>query len=60
VLVFNMVALGNFALDLETERAEALGEIMHCKSELCARNACVWWRACPYEIDCPPAWITSS
>jgi hypothetical protein len=44
VLVFNTVALGN-SLDLETEHAEALGEIMHCRSDFCARNACVWWRA---------------
>ncbi|KAF7109932.1 hypothetical protein CFC21_110116 [Triticum aestivum] len=59
VLVFNTVALGSFALDLKTRRAEAVGEVLRCKSEFCARNACVWWRACPYEIDCPLTWITS-
>jgi hypothetical protein len=59
VLVFSTAALGNFALDLDTERAEPLGKILRCKSESCARYACIAWRACPYEMDCPPHWITS-
>ncbi|CAM0884745.1 unnamed protein product [Alopecurus aequalis] len=33
VLVFSTAALGNFALDLETKCAEALGKILRCKSE---------------------------
>lgn len=58
VLVFTTAALGSFALDLDTRRADSLGNILQCKSEFCATNACIWWRACPYEIDCPPCWIT--
>jgi hypothetical protein len=59
VLVFTTAALGNFSLDLDTKRADALGNILRCKSESCARYACISSRACPYEMDCPPDWITT-
>ncbi|KAI4968646.1 hypothetical protein ZWY2020_045976 [Hordeum vulgare] len=58
VLVFTTAALGSFALNLDTGRADSLGNVLGCTSEFCATNACIWWRACPYEIECPPCWIT--